>query len=83
MEKYLVLVAATLLCACSSTSIESREQGGYQIQCVDSVTDCHDQARSTCPGGYLVTNRVRPVKVDGGGNTRYTLNIKCRNSGFQ
>ena len=66
-----------ILIGCSSATVRSHDQPGkHTIHCLNNVTRCHSKARNICDEGYLVTNRVRPQRV--GDDTRYTLNIKCR-----
>ena len=75
--KVLLGLTVLLLMGCSSTTVRSHdERGKHTIQCLNNITRCHAKARNICDDGYLVTNRVRPVRV--GDDTRYTLNIKCR-----
>ncbi len=63
--------------ACASTTDQELEGGKHQVQCLKFSANCHDRAREICPNGYLVTNRVRPIKNQGG-ESKFTLNIKCR-----
>lgn len=76
MKVFIATVFCTFVLGCSSTTIRSDENGKHTIQCLNNITRCHSKARNICDDGYLVTNRVRPQRV--GDDTRYTLNVKCR-----
>lgn len=70
-----------IFCSSCSTSVDSNHQEGkHSITCRNHTSDCYDKASSLCPDGYLVTNRVRPVKS--GSDTVFTLNVKCRGKIF-
>jgi hypothetical protein len=65
-----------LLTACSTSVTSDHANQKHSITCKTHTKLCYDKASNLCTDGYLVTNRVRPKKVNE--DTVYTLNIKCR-----
>ena len=75
MKKTLFVVLFFII-GCSTSVDSDYAHGKYVVRCINHVNNCHDKARTLCASGYLVTNRVRPTKIDK--DTQYTLNVKCR-----
>lgn len=63
--------------SCASTESEENAGAQFTVTCRNEVQDCYSKAQDICPGGYLVINRVRGIKIDKE-TTEYRAIIRCK-----